>query len=127
MADPRHQLGQRAEEATSAWLTRHGWRVLARRLRVRGGGEVDLVALDPRGTLVAVEVRARRSSRTGTAEASVDRRRVERLSRTLSAFAASSKAVPRHGGMRIDLVTAQPMVGGPPGTWRLRRVPGIGS
>ncbi len=125
MTDPRHELGHRAEEATNAWLTRHGWRVLARRLRVPGGGEVDLVVLDPGGALVAVEVRARRSSRAGAAEASIDRRRVERLARTLRAFAASP-ATARHRGLRIDLVIAEPLDGGSPGTWRLRRVPGIG-
>lgn len=126
MADPRHRLGLRAEEATNAWLSRHGWRALARRLRCPGGGEVDLVALDPSGILVAVEVRARGSSRTGPAAASVDRRRVARLARTLAAFAASD-AAPPHRGLRIDLVTAEPVPGGPPGAWRLRRVPGIGS
>ncbi len=125
MTDPRHDLGHRAEEATGAWLTRHGWQVLARRLRVPGGGEVDLVALDPAGALVAVEVRARRSSRTGAAEASIDRRRVERIARTLRAVAASpAMALPRE--LRIDLVVAEPLDGGSPGTWRLRRVPGIG-
>jgi putative endonuclease len=125
MGDPRHDLGRRAEEATDAWLARHGWRVLARRLRSAGGGEVDLVALDPSGILVAVEVRARRSVRTGSAGTSVDRRRVARLGRTLAAF-ATSEAGPPHRGLRVDLVTAEPIPDDPAGGWRLRRLPGIG-
>ncbi|HEX2883085.1 MAG TPA: YraN family protein [Candidatus Limnocylindria bacterium] len=125
MGDPRHELGQRAEEVTDAWLTQHGWRVLARRLRSAGGGEVDLVALDPSGCLVAVEVRARSSARTGSAATSVDRRRVARLARTLAAFATSGTAPP-HRGLRVDLVTAEPIPDDPTGGWRLRRLPGIG-
>jgi putative endonuclease len=121
MTDPRHDLGLRAEEAVAVWLSRAGWRVLARRHRSPAGGEVDLVAIDPAGCLVAVEVRARRSPRTGPAAASVDRRRVQRLERTLVEFARSK--APAHIGLRVDLVTVEP--GG--GTWRLRRVPAIGS
>ena len=54
--------------------SRHpGWHVLARRWRVPEG-ELDLVALDPAGTLVAVEVRARRTARAGAAAETVEPR-----------------------------------------------------
>jgi putative endonuclease len=85
------------------------------------GGEVDIVALDPDRVLVAVEVRARRGARAGSAVESIDRRRVERMRRTLAALAPSA---PPHAGMRLDLVAAEPS-GGPPGAWRLQRMPGI--
>jgi putative endonuclease len=123
MANPRHMLGLAAEEAVAGWLTSAGWRILAARQRSDFGGEVDLVALDPAGTMVAIEVRARRTARTGAAVASVDRRRVARLGRTLVAIAAT-----RHEpctGLRIDLVTAEPEPGGA-NRWRLRRRAGIG-
>lgn len=121
MPDPRHQLGLRAEAAVGAWLDRCGWRILATRYRSPGGGEVDLLALDPDGVLVAVEVRARRSHRTGAAVATVDQRRIRRLARTLTTYAAQSG--PRHRGLRIDLVTVEPeMTTG----WRMVRHPGIG-
>ena len=123
MSDPRHLLGQRAEAAAGAWLERAGWRILATRHRSTHGGEVDLVARDPTGFLVAVEVRARRSTRVGQAGTSVDERRVTRLRRTLAAYAADS-ATP-YRGLRVDLVTVEP-VPGPPGHWRLRRMAGIG-
>ena len=123
MSDPRHALGLAAEELVATWLTSLGWRVIARRRRSPGGGEVDLVALDPARILVAVEVRARRTSRTGSAAASLDRRRVGRLARTLAALASSSAE--RHAGLRIDLVTVEP-ANGEVGRWRLSRIPGIG-
>lgn len=123
MADPRHILGEAAEDATARWLTACGWRVLERRQRGVGGGEVDLLALDPETTLVAVEVRARRSRRLGAPAASVDHRHVARVRRSLASLAAKS-ATP-HRGLRVDIVTAEP-VDRHPGRWRLRRTPGVG-
>lgn len=125
MTDPRHALGMAAEEAAAAWLSRTGWTVLGRRIRSVGGGEVDLVALDPDQTLVAVEVRARRSARAGAAAWTVDRRRVRRLQATLGAFAA--RAAVRHRGLRVDLVTAEPGTPTSPDRWVLRRIPDIGA
>jgi putative endonuclease len=127
MSDPRHHLGEWAEAIVAAWLSDAGWRVLARRHRSAGGGEVDIVALDRRETLVAVEVRARSSTRAGAASASVDARRIRRLERTLVAYAASSGM--SHGGLRVDLVTVEPVPAGDaaPRRWRLCRLAGIGS
>jgi len=122
MGDPRHALGIAAEEAVAAWLTSTGWRVIRRRARSAGGGEVDVVALDPAATLVAIEVRARRTARTGAPAMSVDARRVARLGRTLAAVAAACGEP--HDGLRIDLVGVEPA--SEPGRWRLTRTPGIG-
>ena len=123
MGDPRHLLGLAAENATARWLDGCGWSVLARRCRSPDGGEVDLVALDPDGVLVAIEVRARRSSRAGAAALSVDGRRVVRLRRTLASIGAASGAP--HRALRVDVVTAEPVAGGS-GGWRLVRMPGVG-
>ncbi len=124
MGDPRHDLGMAAEQAVASWLGGAGWRVVARRHRSPAGGEVDLIAFDPDDVLVAIEVRARRSPRTGTGSESIDARRTGRIGRTLAAFAATSGT--RHRGLRVDLVIAAPM----PGTaarWRLQRVPNVGA
>jgi putative endonuclease len=123
MGDPRHALGLAAEGLVGDWLTGRGWRIVGRRLRSAAGGEVDLVARDPTGVLVAIEVRARRSARAGAAATSVDARRLGRLRRTLAAVAAGDQE--RHAGLRVDLVTVEP-VPGQPRRWRLRRLPGIG-
>jgi putative endonuclease len=123
MTDPRHALGRAAEEAVGDWLTGRGWRVIARRRRSPVGGEVDLVALDPAGVLVAIEVRARRTARAGSAAMSVDPRRLGRLRRTLASVARETGG--HHTGLRVDLVTAEPAADRP-GLWRLARIPGIG-
>lgn len=101
MADPRHLLGKQGEEMAAAWLSARGWTILARRWRSRAG-ELDLVARDPDGTLVAVEVKLRRGRRMGFAAESIDRERLRRLRSALGQFLAT-----RHeaaGGVRIDLV-----------------------
>jgi putative endonuclease len=124
MGDPRHDLGIVAEGAVVAWLEESGWRLLGRRVRAPGGGEVDIVALDPGGVLVAIEVRARQSARAGIGTESIDARRTARTGRTLAAFAAGARV--GHRGLRIDLVSVMPE----PGTearWRLRRIPNVGS
>ncbi|HEX9610120.1 MAG TPA: YraN family protein [Candidatus Limnocylindria bacterium] len=123
MSDPRHRFGSDAEGAAAAWLERCGWRVLARRYRPKGGGEIDLVMLDPRRVLVGVEVRARHSQRAGAPEETVDARRARRIARSLAAFASGAGVA--HDGLRVDLVAVEP-IGPRPGHLRLRRLPDIG-
>lgn len=57
--------GAWAEDAAARLLERAGLRVVARNYRVRGG-EIDLIAHEPDGTTVFVEVKQRRRSRFGT-------------------------------------------------------------
>ena len=125
MGDPRHTLGIVAEHAVAAWLEASGWRLLGRRVRAADGGEVDIVAVDPNGVLVGVEVRARRTSRTGIGTESITTDRIRRTGRTVAAFAAASGV--DHHGLRIDLVSVMPEPGRTAGQWRLRRVPNIGA
>ena len=124
MGDPRHDFGFAAEGAVAGWLEESGWRILGRRVRASGGGEVDIVALDPDGILVAVEVRARHTTRAGIGTETIDAPRTARTGRTLAAFAADGRIA--HRGLRVDLVSVMPEPG-TDGRWRLRRIPNIGS
>lgn len=123
MGNPRHLLGLAAEDAVARWLTDAGWTIVGRRIRAGGGGEADIVALDRSRVLVAIEVRARSTVRTGRAAETVDPPRVARLGRTLAAVAMRERL--GAASLRIDLVTAEPEPG-EIGRWRLRRVGGIG-
>ena len=125
MGDPRHALGIAAERAVAAWLESSGWRVLGQRVRASGGGEVDIVALDPERVLVGVEVRARRSLRTGIGTESITPERVRRTGRTIAEFATATRV--SHRGLRMDLVSVSPEPGRIPGRWRLRRIADIGA
>jgi putative endonuclease len=118
MADPRHRFGQAAEERVAAELTTRGWQVLARRFRV-AEGELDLVCIDPEGTLVGMEVRARRTARAGRAIDSVTGARIRRLRAALGRYLADDNAP--HLAARIDLVTLDRTERG----WSMVRHPGI--
>ena len=102
-------------------LARAGWQVLARRYRGGGGGELDLVCLDPNRALVGIEVRARRDRRSGRGIESVDARKVARLRAGLVAYALREQ--PGQRMMRIDLVTLDRV----DGRWRLAHHAGIDS
>ena len=120
MPDPRHLLGQQAEEAAAAWLTTRGWTIVARRWRCPVG-ELDLVALDPGGVLAAVEVKLRRSGRAGDPFESIDARRLRRLRAALGQFSRTPPCPPGHR-LRIDLVAVRPSGDG---QWRLAHHRGI--
>lgn len=116
--NPRHALGARAEARVAGWLAERGWTVLGHRVRL-GGGELDIVAIDPGGTLVGIEVRARRSERTGSALESLDRAAIARRRRALAAYAS---AAPAHHDLRLDLVALSPASHD---RWRLTHISGV--
>jgi putative endonuclease len=62
-------IGKLGEDLACAELGRRGYAILARRYRTRFG-EIDIVS-ERAGTLVFVEVKARRTARFGTASESI--------------------------------------------------------
>ena len=72
-ASTTKQLGDVAEQQALLHLQQAGLRLLERNYRTpgRGGGEIDLVMMEPDGTVVFVEVRRRASVSHGGATASV--------------------------------------------------------
>ena len=70
------QIGDSAEDRALAYLQQQGLRLVQRNYRLAGGprqrgAEIDLILREPDGTLVFVEVRARRGTGAGGAAASV--------------------------------------------------------
>jgi putative endonuclease len=65
----RQVLGKWGEDLACREIARRGYAILARRYRTRFG-EIDIVA-DDRGTVVFVEVKARRTGRFGVAAESI--------------------------------------------------------
>jgi putative endonuclease len=109
-----------AERRVATWLATYGWRILAQRHR-SAAAEVDLLALDPTGCLVAIEVKFRRSGRTGLAAESVTPAAVRRRRAALAEYARVERV--EHRGLRVDVVTVSP--GCEPRTWRLARLAGV--
>ena len=120
MPDPRHALGERAEEAAATWLTSRGWIILARRWRCPEG-ELDLVAHDPDGVLVGIEVKVRRTGRAGRPAETIDLRRLRRVRAALGRFASGSPHA-AWNGLRVDFVALRSE---DRGHWRLSHHRGI--
>jgi putative endonuclease len=107
----RSIVGREAEDLAARSLASSGWVILSRNLRL-GRLEVDLLARDPRGSLVAIEVRRRASVGAATP--------VELLgSRKMGALRRQRAHLPE--GCRIDLL----LVLGRPRNERLRLVRGV--
>lgn len=124
MRPPARRTGALAEEAAARYLQRRGWRILERNAR-RRTGEIDLVAVDPDGVLVFVEVRARRGyggePGAARAAASVDRRKQARLVRAALALLASRPGLAGRPA-RFDVVAVGADESGRPVT--VRHLPG---
>lgn len=91
--------GRRAERATALLLRARGLRVLARNLRVRGAGEIDVLARSGR-TLVVVEVKARRRGEPTEAVGPERQRMLRRCGEVLLADPANAWA----NAVRFDVV-----------------------
>jgi putative endonuclease len=96
----KDRLGQRGERLAEQYLRTTGAAILDRNWRCRDG-ELDIVAADT-GTLVAVEVKARRSWDFGHPFEAVDAAKLARLVRLLTAWAEGHGV--RAGRRRVDVI-----------------------
>ena len=109
IATTTKSLGDAAEARALEHLTRAGLVLVQRNYRVaRGpnakGGEVDLVMRDRDGTLVFVEVRARRDGRFGGAAASIG---ITKRRRIVFAATCFLRGEPRPPPCRFDVVAVE--------------------
>ena len=107
----RSIVGREAEDLAARSLASSGWVILSRNLRL-GRLEVDLLARDPRGSLVAIEVRRRASLGAATPAELLG-------SRKMGALRRQRAHLPE--GCRIDLL----LIVGRHGKERLRLVRGV--
>ena len=82
--DPRVGIGRDGEARAEAYLAARGYRLLARRFRLRNG-EIDLIMADG-GTVVFVEVRRRRTATLGDPLESIGSLKRSRIIRTARLF-----------------------------------------
>ncbi|MFA5843607.1 MAG: YraN family protein [Coriobacteriia bacterium] len=97
----RSDLGKRGEDAATAFLERIGYRILERNWRCPLG-ELDVIAQDG-ATLVVVEVKTRRTLRTGLPEEAVSATKQRRLARLAQAYLSNMPTAPE--GVRFDVVS----------------------
>ena len=103
------ETGNAGEDAALAHLLRQGLTLVERNYRVGGGprrpaGEIGLILRERNGTLVFVEVRARRASSHGGAAATVDLAKQRRIVRAAQTYLMQFRTLPacRFDGVAID-------------------------
>jgi len=99
-------VGDRAEDRALAHLQAQGLRLVCRNYRLAGGphqrgAEIDLILRAPDGTLVFVEVRARRSAGHGGAAGSVTGAKQRRIVRAAQHYLMGLATLPP---CRFDVV-----------------------
>ncbi|MBT3341012.1 MAG: YraN family protein [Planctomycetes bacterium] len=104
--------GHLGESFVANDLAENGWQILARNLRTPLG-EVDILALDPMGDLVVVEVKSR--SPLSWVDG-IDALRPRQLARLFRALAWCGQNRGWAGALRLDLA-AVVVIGGLPTRW----------
>jgi putative endonuclease len=105
----RQQFGRAAETAAAAYLSRQGWTLLGRNVRI-GRGELDLIVRRA-GVLAFVEVKARRSTTCGVPEDAVDGRKRRQVARLAELWlAARPWALHGVSDVRFDVVAVDATV-----------------
>ena len=99
--------GAFGEEKTAGYLVKSGYKVLFRNVH-EGKGEIDIIAKDPKGTLVFVEVKTLRKNPAIAGlepEDNMTPRKLKALRRSCEMFVAKHpELVEETRGWRIDLV-----------------------
>jgi putative endonuclease len=98
----RAKLGQWGEKRCERFLKDKGLRTLIRNYSCKVG-ELDLVMVDPDGTLVFVEVRTRADETFVPAEATVNSAKRERVAKAARYFIAAHRIEDRP--QRFDVIT----------------------
>ncbi|MBK8557206.1 MAG: YraN family protein [Lewinellaceae bacterium] len=83
-----NSIGEFGEDIAAAYLTRKGYRVVARNYRA-GRGEIDIIAWQGEQLLVFVEVKTRSGENYGGPEQAITRRKQQLIMRTAGAYMAS--------------------------------------
>ena len=98
------ETGRAGEDAAAAFLEARGMRVMDRNYRFNRE-EIDLVCFEPvrdSGTIVVVEVKARRGSGFGAPEAAVDAAKQKAIMRVSEAYLHERRLMP--APVRFDVV-----------------------
>ena len=103
------QIGDSAEDRALAYLQQQGLQLMRRNYRLAAGprqrgAEIDLILRDRDGTLVFVEVRARRSAAQGGAAGSVSALKQRRIVRAAQHYLMGLAVLPP---CRFDVVAIE--------------------
>lgn len=110
MTTRTNAIGAYGERTAARFLEERGYCILARNWR-SPDGELDLITLDPEGTLAIIEVKTRTSQNFGHPFEAVTASKLLRLRRLTAAWLRDN---PYRGQVRIDVVSVLlPRAGAP--------------
>lgn len=112
-AEAKQAVGRAGEEMAATWLEGRGWRVVARNWRCKAG-EADIVAIEPGGTLVFVEVKCRSGRGFGSPLEAITRAKLASMRQVAGCWVAQRGTDGRP--IRLDAVGI---------TWRRGHAPEI--
>jgi putative endonuclease len=98
-------LGEWSENLACKWLAARGLKLVARNYRCQYG-EIDLIMKD-QGFLVFIEVRYRKNTRYGSAEASITAKKCQRLITTANNYLLA-KNYGQDTALRFDAIVISP-------------------
>ncbi len=102
MLSPSQAFGQSAESMAEQMLQKKGYRILAKNHRI-AGGELDLIA-DDKGTLVFIEVKARRGNQFGGAPYAITTRKQQQIIKLALCYLSQHGLTNTH--CRFDVILA---------------------
>lgn len=117
----RRALGARGEDLAVEHLLEQGWAVIERNWRCRNG-EIDIIAADPEGTVVFVEVKCRAGTGYGDPLEAITYAKTRRLRQLAGLWLAEHQ----EGSARVRLDAVGVIVSRGQGP-RIHHVKGIGS
>ena len=100
------RTGDKGEDLAVSYLKKMGWAIIDRNKKA-GGGEIDIVAREPSGTLVFVEVKTLKSEPPGglMPEDEFSSAKRQKTERAIQGFVgANPKLVNEKKGWRMDVV-----------------------
>ena len=101
LSDPE-RLGRWGQNQSQKYLTRRGFKTIARNYAFRGG-ELDLIMADADGAIVFVEVKTRQSETFAPAKAAVNYKKQQKMIRTAKCFLREFNVSNRP--LRFDVIT----------------------
>lgn len=107
-----HELGALGEDIAAQWLRDHHFTILDRNVRMPGiRGELDIIAADRDAAyIVFIEVKTRRSTRTGWPEEAITPAKERTICLIASEwliarYTESLDSLPPHEGIRFDVIS----------------------
>lgn len=104
----KRSIGNAGEETACRYLSDRGIEILLRNYRVKGVGEVDVIARSSDGTLIFLEVKTMRELPSGLMpEDHIDRRKLNAMRAMAQLFSAKHSELIGEVGFRIDVICIQ--------------------